>query len=234
VDSTSRQAEVLVGAGALALPGAVLALRQTAGRGRGQHVWWSDGGALTVTFVYPVEPGRPPGQLPLRAGLTLHRAVGRYIPPDRLRVKWPNDLLADGKKIAGILCQRVTGDSASSAADLVGIGINITTDFAAAPEEVRIRAAAISAFTAQPPALTELFIDLARELGRMWDDNDWTNAFNRVHILHAQPVAIDTGQRIVRGTCRGVDPEGRLLVEDGKKARAIHYGEVIEWPGKRG
>jgi BirA family transcriptional regulator, biotin operon repressor / biotin---[acetyl-CoA-carboxylase] ligase len=300
VDSTSRQAEILVARGELALPAAVLALRQTAGRGRGEHAWWSGeekqestkagkhetgaeggatrlaaaatrrassggGGSLTVTFVYPIDPDRPPGQLPLRAGLAVYRTVAGYIPAKLLRLKWPNDLLADGKKIAGILCQRVpgvgaeesrrTGEQESRRADphpgplphprmagegaiqppgtdLIGIGLNIATDFSAAPAEVRRRAASLAAFTPRPPTLSRVFLDLARNLRDMAAADDWLDRFNAVHVLHGQAIAVNVGPRILRGTCRGIDVQGCLLLNDGRKTHAIHFGQVVAWPGR--
>ena len=102
----------------------VVADHQTAGRGRLEHRWEStSGAALLVSFVLPPNP-----LLSLAAGVAAAEACG----PD-VRLKWPNDLLLDGKKLGGILVE-TTPDRA-----ICGIGINLTwaPDGAASLEQPR-------------------------------------------------------------------------------------------------
>jgi BirA family biotin operon repressor/biotin-[acetyl-CoA-carboxylase] ligase len=230
--STNLRAAELLERDELRPPAAVVASLQTAGRGRGANAWWSDAGSLTVTFVFPASADRPPQELPLRAGLAVLSVAARHVGPERLRVKWPNDVLAGGRKLAGILCQRVGN------ADLVGDGLNVSTDLATAPPEVRRRAISLAELTAKPPTRADAFVQLALALREAWEvppgtsghasapGPGWIEELNRVHALTGQIVAIDTGDRIVRGPCRGIDRQGRLLVETPEGVQAIASGQV--------
>ena len=103
-------------------PAAVLTGHQMAGRGRGDNRWWSDGGVLTVTFAIPIEPQIPPHQIPLLAGLAVRNAAAALANKPGIKLKWPNDIVLDGMKLAGLLCERIDG------IDLIGIGMNINVD----------------------------------------------------------------------------------------------------------
>ena len=89
----------------------ILALQQTGGKGRGNRVWESPPGGLYLSIISPRHP-----LLPFIAGISVIQTLGR---DNRLRLKWPNDIILDGKKVGGILCE----DDDKSA--VVGIGINM-------------------------------------------------------------------------------------------------------------
>jgi biotin-[acetyl-CoA-carboxylase] ligase BirA-like protein len=124
-DSTSAKARELLAQGKRA-PFAVVAERQTAGRGRRGNTWESPPGNLYVTFALP-----PPAATladmalaPLKAAVCCARAL-RTLLGVRLTVKWPNDLLFAGRKVGGLLCETSTsGDVAGEL--LVGLGLNTT------------------------------------------------------------------------------------------------------------
>src|SRR5688500_16338508 len=87
--STNDHASVLRERGTLYAPAVVLAGRQTAGRGRGSHRWWSAGGCLTVTFVLPADAAVAPHQVPLLAGLAVRRAAAGLADGAAVQLKWP-------------------------------------------------------------------------------------------------------------------------------------------------
>ena len=89
----------------------VIALQQTGGKGRGDRVWESPPGGLYLSIISPSH-----SLLPLIAGISVIQTLGL---DNRLRLKWPNDIILDGKKVGGILCE----DDDKSA--VVGIGINM-------------------------------------------------------------------------------------------------------------
>src|SRR5205085_5318376 len=125
------------------------------GRGRGANTWWSDAGTLTATFALPAQPAHPPQELPLRVGVATRRALSRWIDHGRLQIKWPNDVLADGRKLAGVLCEHMHD------ADVVGIGVNVNTDLRRAPDEVRQRAVSMRDLIGRAVTLDDVFIELA-------------------------------------------------------------------------
>src|SRR5437764_6952544 len=129
--STSDHAAAMRRRGGLFAPALVLAGRQTAGRGRGDHIWWSGPGCITVTFVLPVDERVAPHQLPLAAGLAVRNAAADLAGTDAVKLKWPNDVLYGGRTAAGLLCERVRG------ADLVGLGLNVNVDPATGPPALR-------------------------------------------------------------------------------------------------
>lgn len=219
--STNSKAAELARRGAITLPGAVIASRQSAGRGRGANTWYSDAGSLTATFVLPARGDRPATEVSLRAGLAVFDAISAWVPADDLKVKWPNDVLIRGKKVAGILCERV------GTADIIGIGLNVTTDLSAAPADMPRRAVSLAAASHGAVEREEVFVALAIALRGMWDSDDWLPRLRRVHALTGRRVAIHTGGHIIRGTCRGIDDTGRLLVDDGSRTHAISSGHVL-------
>src|SRR5690242_9355326 len=120
--STSDHAAALRKRGELFAPAVVLTGNQIAGRGRNSNTWWSGPGSLTVTFVLPIDEHLAAHQIPLIAGLAVHNAVSQLAGSDEIQLKWPNDLLYHGRKLAGLLCERV------HKADLIGLGVNINID----------------------------------------------------------------------------------------------------------
>ncbi len=127
VDSTNRDALERAADGA-PHGTVVVARRQTAGRGRQGRSWLSGDGALTLSVI--VRGHGVDGLLPLRAGLAVARTAG-----SAARVKWPNDVLVDGRKVAGILVE-----SAGDGAAVVGIGVNVAPGEAELAPELAGRA----------------------------------------------------------------------------------------------
>lgn len=114
VDSTNRYALEHGRPGLL-----VLADTQTAGRGRRGRSWFSPGGMnlyMTVTMAPPEE------RYPIIAGIAVRSALGAILPQHTIAIKWPNDIIVQGKKVCGILCETRSGITA------VGMGINVNQD----------------------------------------------------------------------------------------------------------
>jgi BirA family biotin operon repressor/biotin-[acetyl-CoA-carboxylase] ligase len=125
IDSTNEEARRLSEAGE-ARATWVVADVQTAGRGRRGRVWEAPRGNLMTTLYWPFDIAvQSAAQLSFVASLAVRDTVADYLPQSQVDLKWPNDVLVDGKKIAGILLEafRVSAQSVHSLA--VGIGINI-------------------------------------------------------------------------------------------------------------
>ncbi len=208
----------------------VLAHRQRAGRGRRGRVWFSQPGhSLTFSLLWRFAPGTVPSGLSLAVGVALVRALAQVGAGDtaigaRLSLKWPNDILLDGRKLAGVLIELVPG---APQAAVIGIGLNLRLP-AELPPEVRELA------TALPPVEpARLLACLLKELGRCADEfthggfaalrSEW----QRHHVWQDQPVRLFdeiAGER--EGICRGVDIDGALLLETATCVERVLAGDV--------
>jgi BirA family transcriptional regulator, biotin operon repressor / biotin---[acetyl-CoA-carboxylase] ligase len=207
-DSTNTRARELAGRGAP--DGTVVtAAEQSAGRGRQGRTWSAPAGrALLCSVVIR----RPPRLLPLAAGVAVAELAG-----DAARVKWPNDVLLDGRKVAGIL---VEGRPQEGWA-VLGIGVNVALRPEDFPAELRDTAATLGLDAAEiEPTLERLLRLLER-----WVPASEAEVLDAVRIRDAllgQPVRWAGGV----GTGAGVDENGRLLVAIGDSRVALDAGEV--------
>lgn len=121
IDSTNEEAKRLIDIGKIDRGGiAIIAEEQTGGRGRYDRVWHSPKGNLYCSLVFKVKHDNPDvAQICFVAGLAVGRVLYGMLPEGIIKYKWPNDVLADGKKISGTLLEFHKGYM------IVGVGINI-------------------------------------------------------------------------------------------------------------
>jgi BirA family biotin operon repressor/biotin-[acetyl-CoA-carboxylase] ligase len=207
--STNDRARALAAAGA---PHGTLvtATEQTAGRGRQGRTWAAPPGSalLCSLLLRDYDP-----LLPLRAGLAVADLAG-----DAARVKWPNDVLLDGRKLAGILVEARPQDGWA----VLGIGVNVAVEVADLPPELRDRAATLGRPRSQlEPALTELLDALHARLAE--PPAAALAALRARDALRDRPVRWADGA----GIGAGIDDAGALLVRlpDGA-IRTLDAGEV--------
>jgi BirA family biotin operon repressor/biotin-[acetyl-CoA-carboxylase] ligase len=149
LDSTNAEGLRLAAAGG-ADRTVVWARRQSAGRGRQGRVWESPDGNLHVSFL--LRPGVAPAeaaQLGFAAALAVAETISALMPDAGVALKWPNDVLLDGAKVAGILLESAAGPGGELQSIVVGIGVNV----AAAPEQARTPATSLKA--AGSPAMLD-------------------------------------------------------------------------------
>jgi BirA family transcriptional regulator, biotin operon repressor / biotin---[acetyl-CoA-carboxylase] ligase len=127
-DSTNTWA--IANATALTHGDVVFTTNQTAGRGQHGRSWYAPPGVLTASFIFDGLPASHLPGLSLAAGLAVIYAVEDLLPnlQDELRLKWPNDVWLQEYKLAGILCEAVSGSKGGSRV-VVGIGLNRCADF---------------------------------------------------------------------------------------------------------
>lgn len=208
-------------------PVVVTTQRQTAGRGRGDHQWFSDHGSLTFTLgIRPAELGLsltdvvPIGLL---TACTLIQAVEQLWPSlhGLLGVRWPNDIECDQGKLAGILPECIIKDG-NDLLLLVGIGVNIATNLAEGPHEARSIGIAIADLVgpynvveSPADALLQAFLQHFRpNLSLLGDPaNGWIIEARRHDRLLGQQVQARQGLELISGTGMGWDAQGRLLVQ---------------------
>jgi BirA family biotin operon repressor/biotin-[acetyl-CoA-carboxylase] ligase len=193
---------------------AVCARTQTAGRGRFQREWVSDEGGLWISAVVPL-PAEPSARrcLPLGVGLAVCDAL-QSLGVEGLRLRWPNDLLVQGRKLAGLLVDRFAPDRA-----VAGIGLNISNQpecHQAALKNQTIRLADLLATAPTPlEAASVLLYHLRRLVTGMVAEGS-TAVHPRINDWWGPPreVELDLDGTLRRGNFSGVDPEGRLVLTD--------------------
>ena len=163
IESTSDRARELVGFGE-ATPFVIVAERQSAGRGRRGRRWLSDS-PRGLWFTVAIESGGATAPTaPLRAGLAAARGIEEAAGLSNVQVRWPNDLVIEGRKVGGVLCEKV------GAALLVGVGVNLNHapgDLAAVDQPATSVLAATGRETPRGDALAAI----VRELLAGWTDS---------------------------------------------------------------
>lgn len=203
----------------------LVADRQTAGRGRQGREWFDGhGNFMGSTVVYPADRDPPAPTLALVAGLAAYEAALGFCPdPAELKLKWPNDLMLSGAKLAGILLERQMG------AVIVGIGVNL----AVAPDLPDRPTAALSHFGPSPDRdhfASLLAASFATELER-WRIYGLEPLLRRWEsAAHPKGTALSVHEQsegIIHGQFDGLVADGslRLRLADGS-TRAIHAGDV--------
>ena len=194
--------------------------RQTGGRGRQGRDWHSPAGNLYASTLVRLLPGDPPApSLALVAAVSLHEATVAFAPEDRVTIKWPNDLLADGAKLAGILLER------SEDAVVIGIGANLA-EHPTFPDRPTTSLAAMGAAPDRRQFLEVLADSFKRWLGR-WR-NEGLAPIRTKWLSAAHPVGTALSTSEGEGLFDGLDETGalRLRLADGS-TRVIHAGDVF-------
>lgn len=203
----------------------VIADRQTAGRGRRGRAWHDGSGNLMASvLVKPQSREGPLQQLSFVAALALHDVLATLTGADRLRLKWPNDLLLDARKLSGILLERA-GDPL-----VIGFGVNIVD----APENVERPAISLvgaGVATLQPKALLDrLAASFATRRGE-WRVQGFA-AIREAWLVRASGlgdrIAARLGGETVTGLFEGIEGDGALSLRlDDGGIRVVHAGEVF-------
>ena len=196
---------------------------QTGGRGRRGRHWASPVGNLyTSTILRPDCPAQRAAELGFAAAL----AVADIVPAGReVRVKWPNDVLVDGGKIAGILLESAIGQTGQVQHVVAGIGVNV--GFAPQLPEMRYPGSALGGSV--EAALEKLAAALAARLAE-WRREGFETV-RAAWLAKAGPlgteVDVKLGEGLVRGRFAGLDREGALLLDTATGPRKIVSGELL-------
>lgn len=212
-----------------------LAEEQTAGRGRGSHTWLSVRSAGIYCSVI-LRPSLPPSEvlaLTLAAGLAVYSAVERMEAFAKLDLKWPNDVLLDGKKFCGILTE-MSAEATRVRHIVVGIGLNV--NHRSFPAELQEQATSLRQVTGTEWSRVELTTALLKSLDREYRGL-LEGAAGRQSILHrfserssfvrGKQVRIDDNGGF-EGVTEGLDNQGFLRVRTEQGLRTVLSGTV--WP----
>ncbi len=225
VGSTNDEARSLVAAG-VAAGTVVWAESQTAGRGRMGRDWVSPPGNLYCSIILRPKVEAPNlSQIAFVSALAVYDSVRPELPADvAVRFKWPNDVLAGGRKLAGILVEAEKLPDEARTALIVGIGINI----ASAPRETDYPATSISALT-RAPRVSRVLSSLVASLDRrveLWTRGGFA-AIRQEWIDHAYGVGGQvTASNGISGTFTGLDETGAIIIAAGGERHRLSSGSV--------
>jgi len=208
IGSTNARARELAGAGA-PHGTVVTADEQSAGRGRQGRTWSAAAGRALLCSVVVRDP---PSLLPLAAGVSVAETVG----PDAA-LKWPNDVLVSGRKVAGILVEGRPQEGWAVA----GIGVNVAVRLEDLPAELRSTAGTLG----QSPDAIEMMLQALLARLETWlaaDAAEVVDAVRARDALLGRPVRWAGGH----GVGAGIDASGRLVVRTERGDVALDAGEV--------
>ncbi len=207
-----------------------IAEAQTQGRGRHGRTWVSPYGAsLYLSTYWQFAAGyQAINGLSLAMGVAIAQTL-QQLNVEGVQLKWPNDVYLDGKKLAGVLIE-VEGQMGVECHCVIGIGLNID-------------------LPSQQDEIDQPWTDLAKSTGRQFDRNllcatllnqlyltlsefessglaTYIEPWKALNLYADQPIRVLSGKTEKQGTCRGINPQGALLLETLSGIEAIHGGEV--------
>lgn len=231
VDSTNNYAKKIAENGALSGT-LVLTENQYGGRGRRGRIWENPpGSSIAMTLI--VKPKLPPNHasmMTLVMGIAVARAC-REISGIDMKIKWPNDIVAQGKKVCGILTE-MSAEPDSIHYVVIGVGINVNIE--AFPKELQEIAASLQSLTGKTFHRADLiskcmeeFEDCYQEFLKTEDLSRLMKEYNSLLINKDQKVCVMEPKGMYTGTALGVDANGELIVKkDSGETVSVYAGEV--------
>jgi len=231
VDSTNLEAKRL----AKKAPAAnfvVIAERQTAGKGRGGNVWWSGRDSLSFTLSLKMRPEINIIEIPLVIGLSVRSVLQSLLDQASVHVKWPNDIMANAKKICGILCESVH-DVDGNERVFIGVGINVNDSIeAAAPESIKGLSTSTYDILGKKLDKNSLLADLLMEFKKRLDElssfgfSHFMKDWEKHDYMKDRFVEVVYPEHVVRGRVLGISKSGFLCILSENKTVEIMSGTV--------
>jgi BirA family transcriptional regulator, biotin operon repressor / biotin---[acetyl-CoA-carboxylase] ligase len=230
--STNDRAKELARMVGVSLPALVIADAQTAGRGRGGNRWWTGEGSLAFSVLFDAESicqGCSATPLTgLAAGLAVVATVRPLVKGRDVGLHWPNDVFADGAKLAGVLVE-VLPDGKT----VVGIGVNLNNSAASAPTELRAAITTLRDLTGKQHDRLAILISLLNHVRRFFNlasdsPEKLAAAADAACLQKGQPLRLQWGAVVHSGRCRGIDRTGAILLDYGESVRAFSSGILLK------
>jgi BirA family transcriptional regulator, biotin operon repressor / biotin---[acetyl-CoA-carboxylase] ligase len=239
--STNDRALQRAKQGATHLPLLVIADRQTAGRGRGGNRWWTGYGSLAFSLLLesiappedsaaksgPLSSPRRETLLGLAAGVAVGETLRPLLGATEIGILWPNDVIAAGRKLAGILVEVLPDGSA-----VIGIGINTNVSMKDAPADLLTTATTLLEITGTRQDHVAILVSLLNRLQKDILALRHTPAHiaaeaNRLCLQHGKPLTLQQERQTISGVCRGIASDGALLLETPNGVRSYYSGRII-------
>jgi len=192
----------------------VTASTQTAGKGRFSRKWVSTQGNLHMTLFYSLEKGDP--RVANLAQL-MALAICSLFPA---KIKWPNDIVVDEKKLGGILVEIIDCEDRLGIIHSLGLNVN-------APVKTDQKTTSLFEWTGKKHDLDPLIDQIVTAYFKQLEQGFSAEAFNKKLAYRGEPVTCQIGMKSIHGTLVGVDEEGKLqlLLDDGT-IRSIYSGDL--------
>jgi BirA family transcriptional regulator, biotin operon repressor / biotin---[acetyl-CoA-carboxylase] ligase len=240
--STNNRAHERAKQGATHLPLLVIADRQTAGRGRGGNRWWTGHGALAVSLLLESvamekdnaaesksqSDYRRDALLGLAAGVAVAETLKPLVGANEIGILWPNDVIAAGRKLAGILVEVLPNGRA-----IIGIGINTNVAMKDAPADLLPTATSLLEITGVRHDHVDLLVSLLNRLEkgilalRQAPAHIAAEA-DRLCLQHGKPLTLQQERQTISGICRGIASDGGLLLETSNGIGPYYSGRIIK------
>ena len=213
----------------------IVAERQEGGRGRMHRVWSSPKGGLWFTII--LRPQIDPqfvAQVTLLAGVAVVRALRKLYATEEIMIKWPNDLLLNGKKVCGMLSEMQLNENGSIDYAIVGIGVNVDLNPQAFPEDLRNTAASLNASFGKNYTCTAVLDNILQEFASLY--RDWLKEGAQVILepwkklnctLNRRVFVKDNDEVIFSGEVVAINEAGAIIVrnEEGE-SQSFDFGEI--------
>ncbi len=207
---------------------------QTGGRGRLTRAWFSPPG-VNLYFSLVLRPGvavERAASLPLVAGIAVAAAVAGVDPSLAPRVKWPNDIVVNGRKVCGVLCEMQTGSDGRLRHIVAGVGINVNLEARDLPAELRRTATSLRIETGRAFDRAALLAEILNGFeGRyeLWQARGFAalaGEMAQYDALFGGEVTIRQGRETLAGTACGVQDDGALKVKTAHGVVPVYSGEA--------
>ncbi len=233
IDSTNREALRRASGGPVS-PQWIIARRQSAGYGRRGSQWLQQEGDLAATLLFtPDVPAERFAEYSFIGGLAVADALLRHAPRAPFSLKWPNDVLVSGAKIAGLLFE-LTGPPAAAPALAFGMGVNIVS----APQGVDYPTARLADLVDPPPAATQL-AETIDEIFAFWRARHAEEGFARIRtewLARAdrlgETIRVRLHDRVIEGVFQNLDSTGALILDCPEGRQTIAAGAVMRPAGR--
>ena len=206
----------------------VIAQYQSSGRGQSGNSWESESGKniLLSMHIIPYNVTAPEQVfLNLFAGLAVFDFVNAFF-PGKTKIKWPNDIYVEGKKIAGILIENsLQGNLIKNS--LIGIGVNLNQSGFSSPKSTSFSMLAGSEFNMED-MVDRLITSANKRYDELLQDlkNKLTEDYLNVLFLKGEQAMFNIGEKAVEGEITGIDATGRLKLKVGEEIKLFSFKEI--------
>jgi len=210
----------------------LVAEHQNSGRGRSGRAWNNQErrDLLVSLVVRPSIPAERYPTLTFHLGLALVDALENLC-PGKIQLKWPNDVLLDGKKVAGLLAESNLPANGDPGFAILSFGLNVNSEVAEMPVELQSEATTLSENIGKPVNRTRLLLRvieaISRHRGDMESGSVPVESWNENAAWMGSDVQIEQDQKTLKGKMLGVNDEGALMMHIGDQTHTIRHGDLF-------